>query len=469
MRVDISPTGNAGDTETSLRTWGTPGRGPRPGSRRRPVVVVIAGSLGAGAAAALVLALVVFAGASESIITGSMLLAFGLGWAMIAALSVRLTDQPQRWASVPAAAMTATGLGLMIFAPGNTAITLLSWAWPPLMLALAVWMTVQVRRALGRGGRWLLLPVVAVLGISAIGASFEDLALRHDQQIYTAPGVTYEVGGHRLHLDCRGAGGPTVVLQNGLGEISASWIRITGQVARNTRVCAYDRAGQGWSEDAEGPQDGLDAAEDLHTLLARAHEDGPIVLVGHSTGGAYAMIYAARYPEQVAGLVLLDSSSPEQLTKIPSFAGQYAVTRRAVALLPTLARVGLGRVLAASAAPALPAAEAGQVRALTATARGARNVRDEQSVIPQLFRQAQALTAFHAKPLAVVTASESLKTGGWAGAQQQLAALSTNRIHRVSDSTHTGLLEDQHGSADSVRAIDDVIASVRTGARLGTR
>lgn len=376
MNVDISPTGNTGDTETSPRTRGTPGRGEQPESRRRSVVLVIAGSLGAGATVALVLALVVFAGSSENIITGSMLLGFGLGWAMIAALSVRLTDQPQRWAAVPAAAMTATGLGLMTFAPDNTDLTLLSWVWPPLMLALAVWMTVQVRRALDRGGRWLLLPVVAVLGISAIGASYEDLALRHDQQIYTVPGTTYDVGGHRLHLDCHGTGGPTVVLQNGLGEISASWIRITGQVARNTRVCAYDRAGQGWSEDAGGPQDGLAAAEDLHTLLARAHEAGPFVLVGHSTG-AYALIYAARYPQQVAGLVLLDSSSPEQLTNIPSFAGQYAVTRRVVALLPTLARLGLGRVLAASAAPALPAPEADQVRALTTTARGARNARDE--------------------------------------------------------------------------------------------
>lgn len=469
MRADISPIANTGDIETSPRTRGTPGNGQRPESRRRSMVLVIAGSLGAGATVALILALVIFAGASENTISGSMLLAFGLGWAMIAVLSVRLTDQPQRWASVPAVAMTATGLGLISFAPGNATLTLLSWVWPPLMLALAVWLTVRIRRGLDRGGRWLLLPVVTVLGVSAIGASYENLALSHDQQIYTAPGTTYDVGGHRLHLDCQGTGSPTVVLQNGLGEISASWIRITDQLARNTRVCAYDRAGQGWSEDAAGPQDGLGAAEDLHTLLARAHEAGPFVLVGHSTGGAYAMVYTARYPKQVAGLVLLDSSSPEQLTKIPSFAGQYAVTRRVVALLPTLARLGLGRILAASAASALPAPEAGQVRALTTSPRGARNVRDEQSVIPELFEQAQALTTFDANPLAVVTASDTLMTSGWAAAQQRLAALSTNRIHRVSDSTHTGLLEDQHGSADSVHAINDVIASVRTGYHLDTR
>jgi pimeloyl-ACP methyl ester carboxylesterase len=215
------------------------------------------------------------------------------------------------------------------------------------------------------------------------------------------------------------------------------------------------------------PQDGVTAAKDLHTLLAVAGEHGPYVLVGHSIGGAYAMTYAAQYPEQVAGLVLLDSSSPEQLTKIPSYAGQYAVMRRGMALLPTLARLGLGRVLAASNLPA-PAAD--QVRALTATAHAARNGRDELSVIPEVFEQAQALTTLQGRPLAVVTASEeSLETTGWAAAQDRLATLSTNHAHRTVHSTHPGLLEDQHGSTESVRAITEVITSVRTGTPLDTK
>jgi hypothetical protein len=100
------------------------------------------------------------------------------------------------------------------------------------------------------------------------------------------PGATYDVGGHRLHLNCTGTGSPAVVLDNGLGETSPLWSGITGQVGQATRVCANDQAGQGWSDDAAHPQDGLVVAADLHTLLARAGESGLYVLVGHSSRGA---------------------------------------------------------------------------------------------------------------------------------------------------------------------------------------
>ena len=185
------------------------------------------------------------------------------------------------------------------------------------MLALAAWMFIQTRHSLPRASRWVLTPVIAVLALAALGGTYANITLARDQDSYAAPGKTYDVGGHRLHLDCRGHGGPTVVLFNGLGEISASWARITGPVADTGRVCAYDRAGQGWSDDARHPQDGVAAAKDLHDLLAAAGETGPYVLVGHSTGGTYALNYAARYDDEVAGMVLLDSSSPEQLPGCP--------------------------------------------------------------------------------------------------------------------------------------------------------
>ena len=450
------------ETQPNARREDTPAS-PKP--RRVPVTRVVAGSIAAGAVTALLLTLVVFAGATEAFITGSMLLAFGLGWALMAVLSDRMTSQPQRWTRVPAVAMSATGLGLLIISPANATLTSVNWVWPPLMLALVVWMFVQMRRALTGHGRWLVMPVLVVLTAASIGATIENVALVRDQNAYPAPGQTYQVGDHRLHLDCRGQGGPTVVLFNGLGEISASWARITDQVSTTTRICAYDRAGQGWSEDVASPQDGVTAAEDLHQLLAQAGEEGPYVLVGHSIGGPYALTYAAQYPDQVAGMVLLDSSSPEQLTSIPSYAGQYAVMRRGLALLPTFARLGLTRVFAASH---LPGDAGDQVRAMTSSPHALRNGRDEISMIPEVFEQAQSLTTLQGVPLAVLTTSESLDTKGWAAAQDKLAALSANHVHRDVESTHAGLVEDEQGSAESVQAITEVASAVRTGTPMAT-
>ena len=285
-------------------------------------------------------------------------------------------------------------------------------------LALAVWMFTQIRRSLVGRGRWLLTPVVVLLGVASVGATYENVSLVRDEGTYAAPGRLVEVNGHRLHLDCHGQGGPTVVLANGMGEVSGSWARVTDQLGATTRVCAYDRAGQGWSEDADSPQDGVAAADDLHALLAAAGEHGPYVLAGHSTGGTYSLTYAARYPEQVAGMVLLDSSSPRQATDIPSFAGEYAVMRRGVALLPSLTRLGIGRLAASVTGSHLPSPAADRVTAVTSTAHAARNVRDEQSVVLDVFRQARALTTFP-HPLVVLTASESLedaRVGRGAGA-----------------------------------------------------
>jgi pimeloyl-ACP methyl ester carboxylesterase len=256
------------------------------------------------------------------------------------------------------------------------------------------------------------------------------------------------------------------VLSNGLGGVSAGWARISAPLAATTRVCAYDRAGQGWSDDAASPRDGVESAEELHALLAAAGEQGPYVLVGHSTGGTYAMTFAARYPEQVAGMVLLDSSSPEQFTRMPAFEGQYAIImRRVYALLPTLSRLGLGQL--APATSTLPAADAAKVTAITSTPRYYRNQRDEISVIPEVFTQAQVLTTLGDRPLAVLTASEnSMGNEGWAGAQDQLATLSSSSIHRTVDSSHEGLLEDVRPAAESVHAITEVISSVRAGTPL---
>jgi pimeloyl-ACP methyl ester carboxylesterase len=431
--------------------------------KRGPIARVIAGSLLTGVVGAAVATLVVFPGAAEYVITGSTLLAFAAGWAMLAALSTRLTSQPQRWAYVPATVMGATGLALIASAPGNAGLTDAGWVWPPVMFTMALWMGIQVRRALIGRVRWLLYPVVGALALASLGGFAESLVLQHRAATMAMPGTAYDIGGRSLHMNCTGAGSPTVVLESGLGEMSSNWARIAPAVADTTRVCAYDRAGQGWSDDADAPEDGLAVAHDLHALLAAAGERGPIVLVGHSTGGVYAMTYAAQYPDDIAGLVLLDSSTPYQFD-LADYPGEYAMLRRGYAVAQSATRLGLGLLIPDSMLSSLPGPAGAQVAAFATSPRGARNARDEISALPAAFDQAKALHTLGDKPLAVLTATETLHdTDGWAAAQDRLAALSTNSSHHIVEATHEGVLDDEQAAGASVATITAVVTAVRTG------
>ena len=182
------------------------------------------------------------------------------------------------------------------------------------------------------------------------------------------------------------------------------------------------------------------------------------------------MTYAARYPAQVAGMVLLDSSSPDQYTDQPDFAGTWAMMRRALPVMPALARVGGTRLMPADPSTALSPAAAAQVRAFATSPRGARNMRDELTELRTVFTQAQTLTTFDPKPLAVVTARQNAEgTTGWAAAQDRMAELSTNSAHWTADTSHVGLIADKAASQDSVRAITAVVTAVRSGAPVSSR
>lgn len=438
--------------------------------RREPMWRVVAGSLAAGFIGALIFTLSVVDGAPEHVISGTTLLAFACGWALLALLSGRFTSQPQRWARVPAAVMAGTGTVLLVTNPDDGALNAAGWVWPGAALALTAWMIVQLRRNLVGRVRWLLYPVMVALIVGSVGGMYETVVRARILDTYPAPGAMYDVGDHRLHLDCVGTGSPTVVLQSGLGGLSVRWSRVTASASSTTRVCAYDRAGQGWSDDVDAPQDGLDVAADLHTLLERAGETGPYVLVGHSAGGAYVMTYAAAYPDEIAGMALLDSMTPYQFSALPDFASEYAMMRRGLGVLPSLARLGAGQLLPASAFSSLPEPAASQIRAFTADPRQFRSMRDEQSVYREVLDQAKALTTLDGKPLVVVTATESQhKIKGWTDAQDRLAELSSNSQHRIVEATHEGVVDDEHSFGPSVEAIGDVVQAVRTRGSVAER
>ena len=238
---------------------------------------------------------------------------------------------------------------------------------------------------------------------------------------------------------------------------------IAPDVAATTRVCVYDRAGRGWSESAGTPQDGVQVATDLHTLLDRAGEQGPYVLAGHSAGGLYVLNFARLYPDQVAGVALLDSMSPQQYTKIDGWPAFYEMFRRVSAVLPSLSRFGIGHVVYGTAYGDLPAVARDEQRAFWATPRHSRSVRDEFSQIRTTMTEAQALTTLGDRPLVVLTAEKDAQ-GGWMAAQDKLAALSTNSVHRIlPNADHAMLTEQQATAAQSSQAIRDVVNAIRTG------
>ncbi|MBI2803311.1 MAG: alpha/beta hydrolase [Gammaproteobacteria bacterium] len=161
--------------------------------------------------------------------------------------------------------------------------------------------------------------VYSVILLWAVAVS---IATRADDAsiLESYPGRLVSVGAHRLHLYCVGNGGPTVVFESGLGGFSLEWDEVQKRLASGFRVCAYDRAGYGWSELGPLPRTARQSAIELHTLLHAAGESAPYLLVAHSYGGFVASWYARRYRDEVAGLVLLDASSPEQFERLPALA-----------------------------------------------------------------------------------------------------------------------------------------------------
>lgn len=423
---------------------------PRGSTMRSPVLPIL-GGLAAGALLAVALLLGPASGGSEPLVTGSVLFAFGLGWGLIAWLSTRFSGQPQTWAAAPAMFLGAGGLILIVLQPGPAAMDLLSWIWPPALALLAAWMAAQVRRHLRGRGRWLVVPVIATLLVFAVGGAIATLSAATRSSASAASGRMVDVGGHRLYLACIGSGSPVVVLQAGLGESSSSWGGIAPAVAAATTVCAYDRAGHGRSDEA-GAQDGIALAAELHTLLARAGVTGPIVLVGHSSGGAYVRVFADRYPDEVAGMVLLDAQPANAFSALPDYPAFYQNYRRVATLSPSLARIGLlGPLLGLPDTQATPAA--------------ARGTRDEILALPAALQQAQALTSVGDRPLVVVSAGSG-QQAGWLEAQDTLPTLSTNSTHRVLEgATHTSLISGVDAPA-SRQAILDVVAAVRSGTAL---
>lgn len=177
-----------------------------------------------------------------------------------------------------------------------------------------------------------------------VGTAYQWAENRDDLRAYPAPGKFLDVGGHRLHLWCTGAGSPAVVLEAGLGGSALQWSRVQPEIARTTRVCSYDRAGMGWSDLGPNPRSAAQIVSELHTLLQAAHVTAPYVLTGHSSGGLYIRLYASTYPTDVVGMVLVDAAHEDQRNRMPPEAGAQDDNTFVLHLHSFLTVVGFARL-----------------------------------------------------------------------------------------------------------------------------
>ena len=178
------------------------------------------------------------------------------------------------------------------------------------------------RKFLRMFGKFLIGLLILLVILVAFGLIREAILRNNYRSEYPAPGEMVTIGDHDIHLNCVGEGSPTVVFEADLDQYgSLSWDPVQKEVSKLTRACSYDRAGILWSKPGPRPRDGETIAAELKTLLENAGEEGPYLLVGHGFGGAYLRIFAGKNPEDVAGMVLVESSHPEMMTRFEEITG----------------------------------------------------------------------------------------------------------------------------------------------------
>jgi pimeloyl-ACP methyl ester carboxylesterase len=309
--------------------------------------------------------------------------------------------------------------------------------------------------------RGLLIMTVGLLTLAVMGTVYQAIATQIDRRTYPPPSKMVDVGTHRLHINCVGDGSPTVILEAASLGMSAHWVRVQQQLSQTTRVCAYDRAGLGWSEAGPEPRDARQISSELHSLLKGAGIQGPYVLVGHSYGGLYARMYADRYPADVAGMVLIDSSHPEQFTRSPEGRAMYEQIRRMGVVIPWLTRLGVIRLRKFYPAhPDLPPQQRAQIEAANSSTQQLVTTVDEFRATPRTADQVRGTQSLGDKPLAVITAGT--QSPEWLQMQEELATLSSNNIHRiVEEATHDSLLYNENDAQVTNAAIREVVQAVR--------
>jgi pimeloyl-ACP methyl ester carboxylesterase len=321
--------------------------------------------------------------------------------------------------------------------------------------------------------RALLGLIILLVSLGLIGAIYQVIATARDARAFPPPGQLVDVGGYKLHIHCLGEGSPTVILEAGQGGLSSEWLWIQPELAKTTRVCAYDRAGIAWSEPGPAPRDAQQIVRELHTLLENAQIPGPYLLAGHSYGGLYVRVYAATYPEAVKGMVLIDAAHPDQWERNPAGQAEYAQIIRFYQVAGLLTRLGILRLLHYNRATAdLPDAQGAIHKAMLDRIQLVDAVTAEFNATEATNHQVRAAGSFGALPLVVLTATDHGQPEIEpiaAEMQRELTQLSTNSVQRVVDgANHTSLIIKQQDAQITVEALQQVVEAVRSGQPVGS-
>ena len=330
--------------------------------------------------------------------------------------------------------------------------------------------------------RWIrvILKSLALVIAAAViaGIIYEQVGQGKDSKRFAQIGRSVDIGGRTLNIDCSGEGSRAVILEGGYG-----WINVQPQIAKFNRVCWYDRAGFGWSDPGPFPRTSAAISSDLHDLLRAAAVPPPYVLVGASFGGFIVRTYAGRYPDEVAGMGLVDSSHEDQhepkSMKSPANRLPRSVQSLLCGLLPTMGRIGVVRFILARSGPSrdippgMTPDQAAHLQFFSSRPESFVTAGNEQCNWEESAAEARSAGNLGNRPLIVLTAGRGFIPPDPAAAQEaaafhevwihelqpQLALLSTRGRQVIVKNSGHGI---QYDAPDAViGAVRDIVTQVQ--------
>jgi pimeloyl-ACP methyl ester carboxylesterase len=304
--------------------------------------------------------------------------------------------------------------------------------------------------------RFLAAIVPCALGL---GWAYQAVSEIRDRCTIKPSGRMIELDGCLLHINSSSAGKPAVVLETGLGGMSSGWGWIQPEAAKFSHVVSYDRPGLGWSEAAPSPKTARNVAIRLRNLLRKSEVPPPYVLVGHSMGGLLIRVFADLYSDEVAGMVLVDASHPDQNRRSEAIDIHMRSGFRILKAAPILAGSGYVRLTSFfnSWADGLPARQAMEAEAFLTSYRHLKTTRDESMAWETVCAEVRATRGLGNKPLAVVSACKDILPGH-PELQRELTSISSNSTHfHIKGADHVTLVTHRKHAMSVVEAIRHVV------------